>query len=183
MRLTPNQEWAYEETVMDHEKELKAFVAQVFGGASDLSKKLQANYAAARQSTQGGQQVTERDLLIAIYSAVGKAAGFDETGKILAGLAFAGPDYRAQGAFKLAGRHPQEKHFEKARNLLIGPGFGHPGLSEKETAKKLMKEDRLSAEDAYLAVQAGASLANDMGIKTRRVAQAYMRLAVQRAMR
>lgn len=59
------------------------------------------------------------------------------------------------------------KDMRRAMNLLVGPGFGHPGLSMKEATERLISEG-MAPQDAYLAVKAGASLAKDQGIKVRR---------------
>jgi len=55
---------------------------------------------------------------------------------------------------------------KRAMQLLVGPGFGAPGLTMKEASAWLVK-DGMSPQEAFLAVKAGAQLARGQGIEVR----------------
>ncbi len=69
-------------------------------------------------------------------------------------------------------------NLRRAQQLMAGPGFGAPGLSMRDTIKKMVQEG-VSKQDAYFACVAARTELGRKGIKVRkavdRLASRYIR--------
>ena len=54
-----------------------------------------------------------------------------------------------------------------ALRMLVGPGFGHPGMTEREAMKELVAKYGMGPSEAFLAIKAAKQLAEEKGIEIR----------------